>query len=255
MPTGEERDYTVRAVDRVCAILNLLQQSVDGVSMGEVAEITKLPKSSAFRYLWTLQKHRYVESDPITGLFRLGLGFVGMQSRQLEVLRERARPYLEKLRDCFDETTNLGILDGDTVVYLDVLECRRSVRLAVSRGDRDALHSTALGKAIAAHLPDARVREILRKSGMPRSTANTITTIDGFRKELANVRANGYAVDDAENELDGRCVAVPLQGTRLPAAISLSAPAARFPAQDVPKVAAELMDIAHNIAAVSSVVQ
>lgn len=251
MSAGEERDYTVRAVDRVCAILNLLQESVNGVSMGDVAEATNLPKSSAFRYLWTLQKFRYVESDQETGMFRLGLGFVGMQSRQLEMLRERARPYLEKLRDGLEETTNLGVLDGDSVVYLDVVECRRSVRLAVSRGERDELHSTALGKAIAAHISEKRVRALLRKTGMPRSTANTITTVDAYLKELENVRSKGYAVDDAENEIDGRCVAVPLLGTRLPAAISVSAPASRFPARDVARVAHDLSEIARNIATVS----
>lgn len=244
----EERDYTVRAVQRVCAILNLLQESVDGVPLNTVASTTDLPKSSAFRYLWTLENHRYVERDPETGMFRLGLGFVGMQSRHLEVLRERARPWLEKLRDEHDETANLGILEGNSIIYLDIVESKRSVRLAANRGDRDPLHSTALGKAIAAHLPEERVREMLGQTDMRARTANTITTVDGYLDELAKVRRVGYAVDNGENELDGRCVAVPLLGTRLPAALSLSAPAARFPVQDVEKAAESLKDVAAQIA-------
>lgn len=245
----EERDYTVRAVQRVCAILNLLQESVDGVPLNTVASTTDLPKSSAFRYLWTLENHRYVERDPQTGLFRLGLGFVGMQSRHLEVLRERARPWLEKLRDEHDETANLGILEGHSVVYVDIVESKRSVRLAASSGDRDLLHSTALGKAIAAHLPEDRVRDMLAQAGMEPRTANTITTVEAYLDELAKVRRLGYAVDNGENELDGRCVAVPILGTRLPAALSLSAPAARFPVQEVEKAARSLKDVAAQIAA------
>lgn len=246
-PSADERDYTVRAVDRVCAILDLLQQSIDQVSLLDVADATELPKSSAFRYLWTLENHRYVERDPDTGLYRLGLGFLGMQSRQLEVLRERTRPWLEKLRDDLGETINLGLLDGDSVIYVDIVESRRGVRLAARRGDRDPIHSTALGKAIAADLPDDRVREILEHSGMPRRTANTITTPDDYLAELARVRRLGYAVDDGENELDGRCVAVPIPGTRLPAALSLSAPSARFPVQEVATVAQRLRNVAEQI--------
>lgn len=103
-----DRSYQVRAVERVCSILSLLQESVDGVSLPDLAAATDLPKSSAFRYLWTLQQYRYVERVEATGDFRLGLGFLGMQSRQLEMLRQRARPMLERLRDTCGETINLG---------------------------------------------------------------------------------------------------------------------------------------------------
>jgi len=243
----EERDYTVRAVQRVCAILNLLQESVDGVPLPVLATETGLPKSSAFRYLWTLENHRYVERDPETGLFRLGLGFVGMQSRHLEVLRERARPWLEKLRDEHDESANLGLLDGDRIIYVDIVESNRGVRLAAKRGDRDPLHATALGKAIAAHLDEDRVRELLDRAGMDQRTPNTITSIDTYLDELAKVRRVGYAVDNGENELDGRCVAVPILGTRLPAAISLSAPSARFTVQDVERAATALKNVAEHL--------
>ena len=246
---AEERDYSVRAVERVCAILNLLQGSIDGVSLLDVSQATDLPKSSAFRYLWTLEAHRYVEREVQSGLFRLGLGFLGMQSRHLEVLRQRANPVLEGLRDELGETVNLGVLDGDSAIYLDIVESRRGVRLAAKRGDRDPIHSTALGKAISAELPEERVREILNTVGMPPRTANTITTIEDYLAELAKVRRRGYAVDDGENEIDGRCVAVPIPGTGLPAALSLSAPAARFPLQDVERVTSALKEAAATITA------
>jgi IclR family transcriptional regulator, acetate operon repressor len=246
------RDYTLRSVARVCSLLNLLQESVDGVTLVDVAKATDLPKSSAFRYLWTLEAHRYVERDSNTGLYRLGLGFVGMQSRHLEMLRERTHPWLEKLRDMLGETANLGMLDGDSVIYLDIVESRRSVRLAASRGSHDPLHSTSLGKAIAAHLDEKRVRELLAQAGMPQRTPNTITKVDDYLAELVRVRRLGYAVDDGENEVDGRCVAVPILGTRLPAGLSVSAPAARFPQQQVQTVAAELRKVSEQIAAESA---
>jgi IclR family transcriptional regulator, acetate operon repressor len=242
------RVYSMQSVARVCAILNLLQETVDGVTLVDVARATGLPKSSAFRYLWTLEANRYVERDADSGLYRLGLGFVGMQSRHLEMLRARAHPWLEKLRDELGETTNLGVLDGNSVIYVDIVESRKSVRLAASRGGHDALHSTSLGKAIAAHLEEDRVRELLAQAGMPQWTPNTITTLDDYLVELRRVRRIGYAVDNGENEIDGRCVAVPILGTRLPAALSLSAPASRFPQQQVESVAKKLRRAAEQIA-------
>jgi IclR family acetate operon transcriptional repressor len=244
-----ERSYAVRAVERVCGVLNLLQESADGVSLAEVAAATRLPKASAFRYLWTLEQHRYVERDPLTGLYRFGLAFLPLQARQLDLLRQRALPQMEKLRDEFGETVNLGLLDGNRVIYLEIVESMRSVRLAARPGDRDAVHSTALGKAIAASLPADRVRAILAAEGMPAATPRTITDPDAYLLELATVRRDGHAVDNGENELDGRCVAVPLTSLGLPAALSVSAPAARLPLRRVGEVAAALAHAVGQLAA------
>lgn len=245
----DERDYSVRAVQRVCNILNLLQESIDGVPLTVLAETTDLPKSSAFRYLWTLELNRYVEHDPEAGLYRLGLGFASMQSRQLEVLRQHTRPWMEKLRDEFGETINLGIWDGGEILYVDIVESQRAVRLAARRGDRDPLHATALGKAIASLMPEEQVRQVLSNTGMPARTQNTINSIDDYLAELGKVRRKGFALDNGENEVDGRCVAVPIAGTRLHAAISLSAPSSRFPLQQVEEVATALRQAADSIGA------
>lgn len=242
----DKRDYSVRAVERVCLILSRLQETVDGITLNEVISTTGLPKSSAFRYLWTLENNHYIERGD-DSLFRLGLGFLGMQSRHLEILRERAQPTLERLRDEFGETANLGLLDRDRVIYIDIVESRRGVRLAAVPGDHDPLHSTALGKAIASRLPEERVREILATTALPRQTDNTITTIEHFAEELDKVRRLGYAIDDRENEEDGRSVAVPLLATRLPAAISVSGPSYRFPLPEMKIVAEALVKAAAGL--------
>ena len=233
---AEGGSYYIRAVQRVCDVLDLLQDA-DSVSLPDVAEVTGLPKSSAFRYLVTLESRRYVERDPATGDYRIGLALLPLQGRQFDLLARRLRPALEELRDRFGETVNLGLLDSDRVTYLSILESPRTVRLAARPGDRDPIHSTALGKAIVAPLPESRVRAILAAEGMPRLTERTITDPDVYMAELERVRRLGYAVDDGENELDGRCVAVPLPGSRLPAAVSVSAPASRLPRERTDEVA------------------
>lgn len=243
----QARKYNNRSVERVVSMLNVLQESTDPMSLVEIHRSIRMAKATAFRYLWTLEKHRYVERDT-NGRYRLGLGFVGMQSRDLEVLQDRARPWLERLRDETGETANLGVLDGTDIRYVEVAESARTVRMVSVRGSRDPLHCTALGKVVAADLPKAQVAELLGHVGLERRTGRTITSISRFLDALDEVGRRGYAVDDGENDEDGRCVAVAIAGTRLPAALSISAPAGRFPMDDVPRVAARLSEIASRLA-------
>ena len=240
--------YSIRAVERVCDLLDLAQRSAGGFSLIDVVEATGLPKSSAFRYLATLEARRYLERDDASGLFQVGPSLLPLQGRQLDVLAGRARPLLEELRDRFEETINLGVLDVNRVVYLEIIESQRSMRLAARKGDRDYLHCTALGKAIATLLPPERVRTILESDGMPAMTDATITNIDAYLQELGAARSRGYALDNGENEGDGRCVAVPLPGAGVPTAISLSAPAARFSLGEVEEVADALKKVATSLA-------
>jgi len=244
---GESRDYSIRAVERVCDILDLLQGSPARVSLPEVARATGLPKSSAFRYLVTLESRRYVDREPETGDYRLGLAFLPLQGRHHDLLARRARPHLEHLSAQFDETVNLGLLDGTRVLYVDILESPKAVRLAARKGDRELVHSTALGKAIAAWLPPERLQSILEVEGMPTLTERTVADPETLADQLAEVRTRGYAVDDRENEPDGRCIAVPL-GQRVPAALSLSAPVSRLPLHRLEEVAAALTDAATKMA-------
>jgi IclR family acetate operon transcriptional repressor len=122
------------------------------------------------------------------------------------------------------------------------------MRLAARTGDRDPLHSTALGKAIAAQMPEPEVLDILRTEVMPQLTAATITDERTFLEQLEQVRQKGFALDNRENEEDGRCVAVAIPGARIRAAISMSAPAVRFPMEDVREVADALTETAAALA-------
>jgi IclR family transcriptional regulator, acetate operon repressor len=239
--------YAVRAAERVLDILDVLQGASDGVTLGELARAAKLPKSSAFRYLTTLEARGYVVRDD-GDAYRLGLALQRLRPRDLALLAAVARPRLEELSDRFGETTNLGVLDSTRVAYLEVVESPRAVRFAARRGGRDPIHSSALGKAIAASLRDEEVRRILAVEGMPARTARTITDPERFLRELEAVRARGHATDNGENEEGGSCVGVFLAGCRLPAALSLSAPTARLQAEQMEEVAAALRRAARLIA-------
>ena len=232
--------YPIRAVERVCDILDILQTADEGVSLAAVAARTDLPKSSAYRYLLALEARRYAERDPDTNLFRLGLAFRPQRTRQMEMFIEHAVPTLEQLRDQLNETVNLGVLDGGQVVHVLVVECAEMMRLAARVGERSPIHATALGKAMACELPRDRVRAILATEGMQGLTDRTLTNVDDYFAELDRVSSDGYAVDDLEAQVDGRCVAVPIKGLPVPCGLSVSAPANRLSREAVPGVAKQL---------------
>lgn len=248
-PTRLDREdsYSVRAVDRALDILDVLQQFPAGASITEVAKATRLPKSSAFRYLATLEARGYVDRDPSSRDYRVGLR-LPLRPHYVDLLPALVRPYLEELRDRFEETTNLGLVEGNRVIYLEIAESRRAIRFAARKGDHDPIHSTALGKAIAAELIENDVRKILVAEGMPQLTSRTITDSEEFLKGLEQVRRRGFALDNGENEEDCFCVAVAISAKRVPAAISLSAPTTRCSAERVEEVAAALIRTAGQLA-------
>lgn len=242
----EQPGYAIRAVERVLDVLDVLRADRRGASLAQVARTAGLPRSSAFRYLATLEARGYVERDAGTGLYRLGLAFPG-EGPRLRMLSAAARPLLEELRDRFQETINLGVLEGNNVAYLDVLESPMAFRFAARAGVRDHIHSTALGKALAAQLRDEDVRHILAVEGMAVVTPRTITDPEEFIRQLSVARRKGFAVDNGENEEHGACVAVAIAGADVPAAISLSAPAARLSPPVIEEIAAALQNTAARI--------
>lgn len=240
--------YPIRAVERVCDILDVLQRAPEGASLSAVVESTALPKSSVYRYLSALEVRHYVERDSSGSLYRLGVAFRPTHRRELDLLIDCARGPLERCRDKVGETTNLGVLDGASVVHALVVESRQMMRLAARVGEHGMLHATALGKAMTAGLPEDRVRSIVSAAGTPKLTDRTIGSVDEFLVELERVRTDGYGIDDCENQPDGRCVAVALDGLPFLCGISVSAPASRLPMEDVAAVAKQLRDIAAQIA-------
>jgi IclR family acetate operon transcriptional repressor len=245
--------YSVRAVGRTLDILDTLAHAPEGLALAEIAQEVSMPRSSVFRYLSVLEARRYVSRDA-GGNYQLGLAFFSFASPPLRSLAATARPLLERLRDTFGETINLGVLDGTRVLYIEVVESMRAMRLSARRGDRDFIHSTSLGKAIGAQLTDQEVRTILEVEGMPRLTSKTITDPDAYLRVLEQVRRSGFSTDMGESEEGASCVGVALEwpASSVRAAISLSSPAARFPLDDLPELAAALQATAHDVAAAVS---
>ena len=240
MPADDSSSGRIRVIDRVCDILDLV--AAEGpIALANIALACGIPKTSAFRYLATLEARQYVNRVGDSAEYRLGLAMMNFQSNHFDPLIEAALPLLESIRDTFGETANLGILAGNRISYLAIVESRKSVRLAARSDDLDFLHCTALGKAILSRMPITEVHSMLGDT-YERRTYKTLTQWESLQRELELVRQNGFAVDDEENELGGRCVAVAVAGP-FRAAISLSAPVSGLPEKEVARVAEQLIEL------------
>src|SRR5579871_40543 len=152
-----------------------------------------------------------------------------------------ARPYVARLATVFNETCHICVPGEDFVVDLIQQVVDRPVAVKPVPGAQVPYHCTAIGKALLAHI-DAKRDRILRAT-LKRYTEYTIVDPARLETELARVRAWGFAVDNLEFSLDLRCVAAPVfdRSGDVVCGIGMSAPALRFPAESVPKVAALVM--------------
>ncbi len=243
----------IGAVERALDILNLFSVCAPELGTTEIAEATGLHKSTAAGLIHTLAVKGYLTQNPLTRKYRLGLKLVERAAIVLGSLdlRQVALPFLRQLRDAFDETVNLAILDDGQIVYVECLLGTKGLGMHSKVGQRGLSHSTALGKAIFSHLPPAEVRAYLERDGLRQVTDRTITDPAIFHRQLEEARRLGYALDDEENEEGGCCVAAAIfDHTGKPvAAISVSMPAMRLPLSEVPRVGAHVRDAALAISA------
>lgn len=214
----------VQSVERVIALLNILGRAGRPLTAGELSVASSLPRPTVYRLLQTLAGHGMVTAADHR--FVIGprvLWLAGQRLEQIE-LRTAGRPVLLDLRDRTGETAHLGVLEQGQVVYIDKTEAPGPMRMASAVGKIMPAHSTALGKAMLAHLPARETAAVLDLWGMPRRTPRTITDRRRFVSELATIRARGYALDNIENEEGVRCVAAPIfdHRGRVAGAVSLS---------------------------------
>ncbi|HEX2270649.1 MAG TPA: IclR family transcriptional regulator [Pyrinomonadaceae bacterium] len=231
MPTllkANER-YTVEAVSKALDVLEVFRHSEE-LTLAEISERLGLNKSRVFRLLHTLVERGYVDRTVDGSRFVLGLKLLERSACVRTDLRSLCLPYMRLIHEHFNETVNLGILEHQQIVYIGSLESSRPVRMAEVVGSRSPLHSTALGKAIIAFLPEEQRNQLLSGLRLSRLTENTITDAKRLLKELQAVRRTGCAIDDRENDSDGFCIAAPVFDAlgRPAAAISVSGPTDRI---------------------------
>lgn len=206
---------------------------VSDAGLAELADATGLERSTAHRLLATLATVGFVSADPVSRRYRLGprLAVLGRTAqRREEDLIDAARPSLAAIHGELDETANLVLLDGTTIVYIDQVESSRAVRMFSQIGNRVPAHASGAGKAMLAFQEKIAQKRVLDRLELVSVTPNTITDRGRLITELTAIRKRGYAIDNGEFDEDVMCVAAPIvaPGSPVTAALSISGPAVRM---------------------------
>jgi IclR family acetate operon transcriptional repressor len=235
--------YMVPVVKSTFRILEELS-AAGALGLNEITQRTKIPKSTVFRVLATLYSLGYVIRDDKRGycVSPTLVDLLGDRSNA-EVLRRAALPWMVRLRNESGETVNLGQLQFDKIVYLEVVPSEFALRLSERPGATVAPHASALGKAILAFSPPEIVDSLIHAHELAMFTRNTITEPRAFLEELRRVRDRGFAFDKGEASSLATCVGAPIlaeNGSAI-AAMSISGPTSRFnPRRDSPVIASLL---------------
>lgn len=245
------KDNPSTAVDRALAILEAIAQRSGGMTNSEVSRRLEIPKSSASYILRALERHGYLRRERLTGKYKLGFKVLNLSHRVLMGLdiREVALPVLGQLVERSHLTAHLAILDHGEAVYIEKVEAPGFIKMDTWVGRRLEIHSTGVGKALVAHLPEAEVKAIVKERGLKKLTPRTITVYSTFVHELERVRAQGYAVDDEENSLGVRCVAAPVFDSlgKVEAAVGVSGTTSQIDNASLPKIADLVKETARKI--------
>ena len=238
---------SIRAVERALDVLLCFSKQTPELTMTQIAEQVGMHKSTVHRFLATLERQRFVQRDPATGMYRPGLRVLQLAYLTLENndIRRLAAPFLRRLWEQHRETVTLSVLDDTDVIYLDVIESPQRVKLAAAVGQRLPAFSTASGKAILMSLPETVVRQILA-SGMELYTHATLRSPEDVLENLRNARQQGFALSLEEYEEGISAVAVPIldpAGQPL-AAMAVAGPAFRLPRERMNQIGPQILAVA-----------
>ena len=202
------------------------------LSLAEISREVDAHKSSVFRVLTTLEAAGFLEKDPQSGKYRLGLKILDLAGRVWgrHDIRQIASPYMDELARDTGEVTHLAVLDGADIVYLEKRGQGQILTVATRVGGRNPAYASSMGKVLLADLSESELRTVLGRGRLTKLTPNTITDIPRLMEELAHIREQGFALDNEENFPGIRCVGAPIRdaGGRVVAAVSVTVPVQRM---------------------------
>ncbi len=192
-------------------LLGSLASSNGGLRLGALAEQSGVPKSTAHRLLAVLVSEGWASGHE-GGSYELGpraRAFAAAAMR--DAVNSSVDAVLQELSDEIGQTVHLGLAAGDHFIYTHKVDGPHGFGIASRVGMKQFLHSTAIGKCILASMSDQEVTDLAQRAGLPSRTPRTHTTLQPLLLDLAEIRGRGYALDEEENELNIRCLAVPVQ--------------------------------------------
>jgi DNA-binding IclR family transcriptional regulator len=238
------------AIDKAMGILGFLANT-GKANFTRIQQATELPKSTTSSLLASLVAHGLVNFDG--GKYALGLRWFEFGNKVEETLgiKSQALAPLTRLRDLTSLTCHLGVLEGTSAIYVLKLESPTAIVIRSWVGRRLSLHSSGLGKALLAWLPEERLEHVLPDIDFVKRTETTITDPQKFREELKVSRARGWTFDNAEDNDGVYCISAPVLDAsgNVVAAISASGVSSQINAANAADLAKAVMATAAEITA------
>lgn len=248
MAQASESRTSIQSLTRAFRIVDALREH-GGLTLTELADELGMPTSTAYVYLQTLREEGFVICEDRE--YRNGLRFLeyGSHARQQYEIYEASKQVLRELAIQTGERAGLGVEENGKRVLLCVEDGTAAVSDNAPIGEYTQMHWTALGKCLLAHLPSDRRDEIIANHGLPRATEKTITDPDALRRELAEIREQGYTIEDEEHRDGIRSVCVPIltPNDTILGSIGVTGPISRFGGATVGKYITLLEDKANVV--------
>lgn len=243
--------YHLACVERVMNALDAFTPDTPELRLTDLSERLSLPKSQVLRIVSTLESGGYLDRDPETKRYRLGIRVfqLGMIVREELDLCRVARPALETLAAETLETVVLIVADPTGPICVDVIQSPKGLRVYAHVGRHMPWNAGTSGKVILAYMPEEQRETILNAGRFRRFTDHTITDPERLREVLSKIRENGYHVAKRDLDEDAAGVSAPLfdHDGRVVGAISLAAPLSRVSDEDMERLICKVLESTNEI--------
>lgn len=211
MPTAVQG---TAAFGKFMQVLQLVADAPGPMTTAELTRASGFPRPTLHRIVAALLAEGLLREAEGGGSYELGPRLMALASRSWgrSGLRGAAAEALRQLRDTTGETVHLAVPSGTRMVYIEKLESPSAVRMASRVGSSMPMHSTAVGKAYLAALDEARREALLPTLELTRHTDHTVVRPEALRRQLQRVQADGWSVDDEENEAGITCYGAVIRG-------------------------------------------
>jgi len=225
--------YSIQVLDLALDVLEGVSNSGDrGHRPSQLARQLNLNRTRVFRILKTFEKRGYVQVDPKTQGYRLGIKFLALGEAVKEQidLRRAAAPILKDLAQKTGDVVNLLVRYDDSAVCIDHFEGDHMLQVSAPLGKPLPLHIGASPKILLAFMPEAEREAVLQRIDLTPYTPNTITDMGLFRHRLDEICSQGYAVDEGDFEVGVYAIGAPVRdhSRQVVAGITVTVPAIRY---------------------------
>ena len=246
-------DTKVDMVGKALRLLGLLGDEPRGATAAELSRRAEVPFSTAYRLLGSLTRDGFVDYEPDGRRYHLGLRVfqLGQRVSNHHGFAGTALPILKKVTEHTSEATILSVRDGNRHLTVNKVDGPQTFRVTSDPGHLGELHTTSVGKALVAFAEDDVREDLISSLELGALTDRSITDRDAFRAEIEQVRQQGYAIMDEENELGMRAVAVPVlnsQGVAF-ASLATAVPVFRMSLEDLVALVPLLQEAAAELSA------